>query len=116
MIEFDVSFEELGLRMSDGWIAGMFDGTAHCTATDDDELLVIDISLDIHKLQDDRCGYDRESRMLDRTKPAERILFHQLRDAIYASHKDEMAEAAAEVGWKPYTDFPYPSNEAGRTL
>jgi hypothetical protein len=116
MIEFDMDFEELGIQVGEEWTAGLFDGTAHCIATDDDELIVVDISLDLSRLNQKARGYDRESRMLDRTKPAERVLFHQLKDALYVTHEDHMADAALDAGWKPYTDFPYHSNQAGRTL
>ena len=116
MLDFDVPFDDMGLQLANGWTVGSFSGVAHCTATDDDELLVIDISVDLHKYQPMSCEYDRNQRMLDRTKPAERILFHQLKDALYATHEDVMAEAAREEGWEPYTDFLYPDNQAGRTL
>ncbi len=115
MIEIDMAFEELGIRIGD-WSAGLFNGTAHCIATDDDEIVVVDISLDVSKLNDKRTGYDTESRMLDRSDVDQRVLFHQLTKALYATHQNALDEAAVEAGWKPHSDWPYPSNQAGRTL
>lgn len=96
MFDFDISFDDMGLKLADGSFLGSHSGIAHCTEVDGDAI-VVDISVDTHAKDPSAAhGYSFSQRMLDRTQPAERILFHQLADAFKATHHAEIAEALAD--------------------
>jgi predicted deacylase len=101
MFDFDVPFDDMGLRLADGTFTGAMSGIAHCTEVDGGAV-VVDISVDTH-IKDPHAahGYTFAQRMLDRTKPAERILFHQLSDAFKAAYREVIADRLAE-GYADY--------------
>lgn len=96
MFDFDIEFDDMGLRLADGSFLGSHSGIAHCTEVDG-EAVIVDISVDTHRPdQSAAIGYAFTQRMLDRSKPAERILFHQLSDAVKDTCHAEIAEALAD--------------------
>lgn len=112
-MELEHTFEELGIPLDGGWTFGSIGGKCTIVFDTEGQWWIEDIWVNISKLVNGQWSH--HSYMLDRTKPAERRRYHELRAIIQVTDKATIDELVAEELPLTYESF-VRANSAGRTL
>lgn len=113
--DFELDFEEMGIDSGDGYGAGSFTGMAFCVVVAG-EAVVVGISVDENKYLHHSRTYEGRQRMLDRSKPDDRALFHLLAKSFLSTHREQIEEEIESLRPVPVPPYQYDSTSAGRTF
>ena len=111
-MQFEHSFQELGIPLDGGWTFGSISGKCTVIVDEIGDWWIEDIHVDISKLT--KSGWVHNSHMLDNTKPTEQRWYYELRKIIHQADQAEIDEEVAER--MPVTYEPRSTISAGRSL